>query len=102
MLDIVETPGFLQRVNELGERFESGFAGLGLELRRRGLFMGLKLPGQDDGLIATKDLIDAGVFAIFANNDTSVVQLLPPLTITDDEADDIISIVSATLGRPPP
>jgi len=99
VLDVIEAPGFLARVNELGERFESGLAGLDLELRRRGMFMGLKLPGDGDGLTATRDLIEAGVFAIFANNDTSVVQLLPPLTLTDDEADDIISIVRATLGR---
>ncbi len=99
VLDIIEAPGFLDRVNQLGERFEAGLAGLELELRRRGLFMGLKLPGQADGLTATRDLIGAGVFAIFANNDTSVVQLLPPLIISDDEADDIISIVRTTLGR---
>ena len=30
------------------------------------------------GLLATQALIPAGVFAIFANNDQSVLQLLPP------------------------
>lgn len=99
VLDVIESPGFLTRVNELGARFEAGLAGLDLELRRRGMFMGLKLPGEGDGLTATRDLIGAGVFAIFANNDTSVVQLLPPLILSDAEADDIISIVRATLGR---
>jgi len=101
VLDVVEAPGFLDRVSELGERFETGLAGLDLELRRRGLFMGLKLPGEADGLLATRALIEAGVFAIFANNDTSVVQLLPPLTVTDDEADDIISRVRTALGSTP-
>jgi len=101
VLDVVEAPGFLDRVNELGERFETGLAGLDLELRRRGMFMGLKLPGEADGLLATRALIEAGVFAIFANNDTSVVQLLPPLTVTDDEADDIISRVRTALGSTP-
>ncbi len=99
VLDVIEAPGFLTRVRQLGERFESGLAGLDLELRRRGLFMGLRLADNAAGLTATRDLIDAGVFAIFANNDPSVVQLLPPLTVTDDEADDIISIVRATLER---
>jgi putrescine aminotransferase len=99
VLDVIESPGFLTRVDELGERFESGLAGLDLELRRRGMFMGLKLPGDGDGLTATRDLIEAGIFAIFANNDTSVVQLLPPLTITDAEADDIVSIVRTTMER---
>ena len=100
VLEIVESPGFLDRVNQLGERFEAGLGGLEIELRRRGLLMGVKLAGEGDGLAATRDLIEAGVFAIFANNDPSVVQLLPPLTITDDEADDIISIVRTVLGSP--
>ena len=98
VLDIVEAPGFLGRVRDLGERFETGLAGLDLELRRRGLFMGLKFAEEGDGLVATRDLMSAGVFAVFANNDTSVLQLLPPLTVTDEEADDIISILRATLG----
>jgi putrescine aminotransferase len=98
VLDIIESPGFLDRVVELGERFEAGLAGLDLELRRRGMFMGLKLAHDGDALIAARDLIATGVFAVFANNDTSVLQLLPPLIITDDEADEIIAIVRAALG----
>jgi acetylornithine/succinyldiaminopimelate/putrescine aminotransferase len=98
VLDIIEAPGFLERVGALGERFEAGFAGLDLELRRRGLFMGLKLAKEGDALMASAGLIRAGVFAVYANNDTSVVQLLPPLILDDHEADEIIAIVRATLG----
>jgi 4-aminobutyrate aminotransferase-like enzyme len=35
---------------------------------------------------------------VFANNDTSVVQLLPPLVLDDAEADEIIAIVRSVLG----
>lgn len=98
VLDVVESPGFLARVGELGDRFERGLAGLDLELRRRGLFMGLKLPNDGDGLVAARAVIDGGVFAVFANNDTSVLQLLPPLTLTDDEADEIIMVLRSALG----
>ena len=97
VLDVVEAPGFLDRVVELGERFERGLVGIDGELRRRGLFMGLKLANDGDGMLAARAVIEAGVFAVFANNDTSVLQLLPPLTITDDEADDIIAIVRSAL-----
>ena len=97
-LDVIEAPGFLERVREVGARFEAEFAGLPFGLRRRGLFMGLKFPGPGDGMTATRELIDAGVFAVFANNDTSVLQFLPPLVVTDDEIDEIVGIVRATLG----
>ena len=97
-LDIIEAPGFLDRVRSVGERFEAEFAGLSFALRRRGLFMGLKFPGEGDGMLAARDLIGAGVFAVFANNDTSVLQFLPPLVATDDEIGEIIAIVRTTLA----
>jgi acetylornithine/succinyldiaminopimelate/putrescine aminotransferase len=87
VLDTIESPGFLERVEEVGRRIEAGLDGLPLEVRRRGMFMGLAFEDDLGGLTATKAVIDAGVFAIFANNDQSVLQLLPPLTITDGEVD---------------
>ncbi len=97
-LDVIEAPGFLPRVRALGERFARGLLGAPFALRRRGMFMGLKFPFDDAGLMGSKLLIDAGVFAVWANNDTSVVQLLPPLVCTDAEADEIIAIVRRVFG----
>ncbi|HEX5614623.1 MAG TPA: aminotransferase class III-fold pyridoxal phosphate-dependent enzyme [Acidimicrobiia bacterium] len=98
VLDITTEPGFLARVRELGARFEAGFAGLPFALRRRGLTMGLQFPNAGDGISAAGALIGAGIFAVFANHDTSVVQFKPPLVIDDDEAEQIIAIVRATFG----
>ena len=95
-LDVIEAPGFLERVRSVGDRFEAEFEGLPFVIRRRGLFMGLKFAGAGDGMLAARDLIEAGVFAIFANNDTSVLQFLPPLVLTDAEVDEIITIVRST------
>jgi 4-aminobutyrate aminotransferase-like enzyme len=44
-------------------------------------------------MLAAKLFFDAGIFAVYANNDTSILQFLPPLTTTNDEADEIIAIV---------
>ena len=85
VLDIVERPDFLDRVQRLGSTLEAGLEGLPLVVRRRGLFAGLKFADEAGGMAATQRVISAGVFAIFANNDPSVLQLLPPLTISDDE-----------------
>jgi acetylornithine/succinyldiaminopimelate/putrescine aminotransferase len=98
VLDIVEEPGFLDRVGAVGERIEAGLAPLGVEVRRRGMFMGLRFDDPAGGLIATQAMIRAGVFAIFANNDPSVLQFLPPLTITDDEVDWLIDTTVAALS----
>lgn len=93
VLDVVEEPGFLERVAELSERVARELAGLPFELRRRGLMMGLKLPGPDDGVRVSRLLFDRGVFAVYAANDSSVVQFLPPLVISDDELGEVIAAV---------
>lgn len=97
-LDVIEEPGFLDRVTALGERFEVGFEGLPVTLRRRGMFMGIAFDDPGGGMAATKAAVEAGVFAIFANNDPSVLQFLPPLTIADDEVDDLIATLRRVLG----
>lgn len=99
VLDIVEEPGFLDRVTQVGERIEAGLAPLGVEVRRRGMFMGLRFDDPSGGMTATQQVIRAGVFAIFANNDPSVLQFLPPLTITDDEVDWLIDTTVAALSQ---
>jgi acetylornithine aminotransferase len=91
-------PEFLDRVRALGERFEAGFDGLPFELRRRGLTMGLSFEGPEGGVEAAGKLIDAGVFAVFAEHDHSVTQFKPPLILGDGEADEIIGAVRDALG----
>jgi acetylornithine/succinyldiaminopimelate/putrescine aminotransferase len=98
VLDIVEEPGFLARVNELGARFKKGFAGLPFEIRQRGLMMGLAFSDDGGGMMAAAALYEVGVFAVWANNDPRVLQFLPPLVISDAEADDLIDRVRTVFG----
>lgn len=96
VLDIVEEPGFLDRVEAVGRRLEDGLVGVA-EIRRRGLFMGLHFDDPAGGIAAAQRLIPAGVFAVFANNDHSVLQFLPPLVIADDEVEWLIATIRAAL-----
>jgi acetylornithine/succinyldiaminopimelate/putrescine aminotransferase len=98
VLDLVEAPGFLERVAALGERFERGLDGAPFTLRRLGMMMGFAFGAPDAGMLATRLLFDAGVFALYAGNDTSVLQFLPPLVATDEEADEIVAIVRSVHG----
>ncbi len=97
-LDIVEDPRFLARVEDVGRRIEVGVSDLDVEVRRRGMFMGLRFDEPAGGISATQRLISAGVFAIFANNDPSVLQFLPPLTISDDDVTWLIDTTCAALS----
>jgi acetylornithine/succinyldiaminopimelate/putrescine aminotransferase len=98
VMDEIALPGFLDRVEELGRRFAAAFEGLPFELRRYGLTMGLDFEGEQDGALAAKRLIDAGVFAVYAEHDHSVTQFKPPLTITEAEVDEIAGAVRGALG----
>lgn len=98
VLDILERPSFLTHVEAIGERLAAGLDGLPFEVRRLGMMMGLAFPSPAAGMLAAKLLFDAGIFAVYANNDTAVLQFLPPLVTTEDEADEIIGIVRTVFG----
>jgi acetylornithine/succinyldiaminopimelate/putrescine aminotransferase len=91
VLDIVGEPGFLERVGLLSERFARAFDPLPFVLRRRGLFMGLRFGSEMEALGALLRIMQQGVFCFPAGNDRQVLQFLPPLILTDDEAGDLIS-----------
>jgi putrescine aminotransferase len=105
VLDILTSPEFLENVHKMAAVFEQGFA----ELRekhpevlvatpQRGLMMGLKLTNPNLGPIFTKIGFDSGLLVIFANNDPSAVQMLPPLIIQESEAREILGILDMMLG----
>jgi acetylornithine/succinyldiaminopimelate/putrescine aminotransferase len=98
VLDIVTGAAFLERVVTLGERFGEAFAGLPLEVRRRGMTIGLAFDEEGGGFEAMRRLIGAGLFALVAANDPAVLQFQPPLNTSDDEAEEMIAIVRQTLG----
>ncbi len=98
VLDTIEEPGFLDRVGELSERIAERLTGLPFELRRKGLMMGLKFPQPDAGIDAAGQLFARGVFTVYAANDTSVLQFLPPLIITDEELDEVLDAICQIWG----
>ena len=94
VLDIVGEPGFLDHVGALSERFADAFDALPFELRRRGLFMGLRFGSEMEAIGALLRVMQQGVFCFPSGNDRSVLQFLPPLILTDDEAGDLIERVT--------
>jgi len=97
-LDVIEAQGFLEHVREVAQRLERELSGLPFSIRQRGLMMGLVFPMERGGMFAAKLLYDAGVFAVYANNDTRVLQFLPPLTISSAEVTELVGIVRRTFG----
>jgi acetylornithine/succinyldiaminopimelate/putrescine aminotransferase len=98
VMEEISRPGFHERVESLGQRFERGFEGMPFELRRFGLTMALQFEHDQGGVLAAKRLIDGGVFAVYAEHDHSVTQFKPPLVVTETEVDEIVGAVRDALS----
>lgn len=104
VLDILSGPGFLEHVNAIASVFEKGFAQLKtrhsrliVETRQRGLMIGIKMVNDTCGPLMTVAGFEHGILTIYANNDTSVSQILPPLIIKKDEAEEVIDRLAQML-----
>lgn len=74
-----EVPRLLDRVAELGARFEdAGWHGRGLLRAKRG---------------SADDALERGVLVVPAGDDGSLIQATPPLTLSDDEMDEALTLL---------
>jgi|CXWL01.1.fsa_nt_gi acetylornithine aminotransferase len=93
VLDLTDRPEFLDRVNALGDRFRRGFSGAPWGFDQVGLNLGIH---STDPYKTAAMLTQAGVFCI-PSPVAPVVPFRPVLTLSDADADEIISIVRATI-----
>ena len=97
VLEIITEKDFLPHVNRLAAAFRDQFTVLQKKhprfvrgLRQSGLMMGLVLQDELSGPLLTKTAYDNGLLMVYANNDTSVCQFLPPLNIPLTLVDEIM------------
>lgn len=105
VLEETARPGFLQNVRDLSRIFKTGFEDLKekhpeilVGLRQLGLMMGIEMVNEHCGPILSKTLYDNGVLSVYANNNTRVSQLLPPLIIDQKLALEILERVDQGLA----
>jgi len=105
VLNILQEPDFIPHVHQMADLFRAGFAQLQskypkliVEVRQRGLMMGLKLAQPTLGPMLTLAGLQFGLLTIYANHDQSVNQILPPLTIQAEEVHQVIETLDRMLG----
>jgi acetylornithine/succinyldiaminopimelate/putrescine aminotransferase len=88
----------------VADLFKGGFAllqekhpGILVEVRQRGLMMGLKLASDQLGPLMTLAGFRHGLLTIYANHDQSVNQLLPPLTIQEEQVQPVLETLDRML-----
>jgi acetylornithine aminotransferase len=100
VLDALTEDGLIERAASLGERIVAGLkqslAGNNrvVDIRGRGLMIAVQLNEPCGGLV--KAGLEAGVLINVTRDDT--VRLLPPLTLSDAEADQLVELVSGLVS----
>lgn len=106
VLEITSDKNFLDKVIILSDLFQKGLEKLQkkhnnffIGIRRLGLMMGLELKDNMAGPVLTKAAYDNDLLIIYANNDTSVVQFLPPLIMDEKDINYIIKQLDKALNE---
>ncbi len=63
-----------------------------------GLVIGLRTADPIGGMLMTRACYDAGVWAMFAGFDRSVLQVKPGLLMTDEEAAEVLTKLDAAVA----
>src|SRR3972149_11898549 len=89
----------------MGERFASGLSQLReaypevmTGFRQKGLMIAVVMADRRCGPAMTRALGERGVLALFANYDPSVLQVMPPLSITPEDIDIVLEAMDGALG----
>ncbi len=99
VLNVIERDGLVARADELGERIRSGIAAelVGesalVTVRGRGLMIGIELDRPCGDLVAAA-LAEGLLINVTAG---SVIRLLPPMILTDADADEIVRRLGAVV-----
>jgi len=97
VLEIVDDPALLRRVRELGALLRDGLGALDgvLEVRGRGLMLGVGLEDGIDAAAIGADLLDRGLIVNVPEPGT--LRLLPPLTVDPDQVERAVALIGASL-----
>ena len=96
VIDTIEQDSLCSRARILGDRILNGFNesltgnNQVKEIRGKGLMLAIEL--NEDAPNLVNDALEAGILINVAQG--NVIRLLPPLTLTDEEADSIVESVS--------
>lgn len=97
VLEISSSHEFLEHVNRMAEFFRKELSLLKerypdviMSIRQLGLMMGIKMKSEIWGMMMSRACYEEGLLCIYANNDPSVLQFLPPLIIKEEEAGEVM------------
>jgi len=111
-IKLINTPEFLDRAAEVGDRLRAGLEALKdtypeiADVRGLGPMLVIELvtdenltPNPDLTLAVTKGTLSKGLITIRAGLYSNCVRFLPPLTITDEQIDEALAVLDAVFAE---
>ena len=91
-LDVIESEGLIQRAQEMGRRFGHRLEPLKqqpgiLDVRGAAMLWGVELDSRDRAASLGRHLLERGVIALSGGASAAVLQISPPLVVTDCQLD---------------
>ena len=103
-INYIQKNHLVEHAAKMGERFQKGFDELLklypdflLEVRQKGLMMGLQYTNESIGPRMSRKLADRNIMAIYTGNDPSVMRLMPPLVIREEEVDYVLNALGDSM-----
>ncbi len=102
-IEVLEREGLYERAVVLGDRARAHLGSLGapavLDVRGIGAMIGVELTDKATAEAVQARCLEDGVLVLTCGPDGNVLRLIPPLTMTDDELDHGLAILSRALTR---
>ncbi|MFZ0450375.1 MAG: aspartate aminotransferase family protein [Desulfatiglandaceae bacterium] len=105
-IDYIIKNGLPEHAAAMGERFQKGFDGLLerypellVEVRRKGLMMGLQYTNDSIGPRMSYQLAQHGVMAIYTGNEPSVMRIMPVLGIQPEEVAEVLDALDKSMAE---
>ncbi len=91
-LDVIENEGLIERARKMGGRFRRRLELLGeipgvVDVRGTAMLWGVELDGRQRAAGLCRQLLDQGVIALSGGDSGAVLQIAPPLVITERQLD---------------
>lgn len=102
-LEVIETEGLIDRARTLGDRFGQALEPLGnhpgvTDIRGQGLLRAIELDSPTRAHTLSHDLLHHGLIALAGGASGTVLQLSPPLVITEEQLDHAAGVLRDVVG----
>ena len=101
-IDLIEREQLAQRAARQGDAFASALRAERLpgvsEVRHAGMMLGLQLRAPMEALTVTRLLLERGYLVLPAGSQADVLQLAPPVTVSDAQLDAFVASLRDVLG----